>query len=61
MSPPQDDLPKRRVTRTWREGKGDFRFEVVTPEGHTATGAGYKTEASAKKAAKSVEFAKPGA
>jgi hypothetical protein len=61
MSKSKPDGPlepgKRTKSRVWREGPGDFRFEVVDPGGNRAGGSGFKTEASAKKAASSVTFA----
>lgn len=51
---------KPRVeTRVWREGPGDFRYEVTHPAGHQAAGAHFKTTGSAKKAALAVVFAEP--
>lgn len=49
----------RKKTRVWREGPGDFRYEVTHPAGHSATGAHFKTTGSAEKAARAVTFAEP--
>lgn len=53
--------PKPIITiETWREAPGDFRFRATHPAGHEATGAFFKSDAAARKAAETVTFAAPG-